>query len=379
MCCRENLLEREEGDILHKKIAIYAYTKLNLGDDLFIKILCNRYPNTKFYIVSSRKDSVGIKNIRNLIIIPSIPLVDKVLRKIKIKFSINSLLQKYVAIYCNASVHIGGSIFIQNNNWGHKAKEYQKKILCGKPYFIIGSNFGPFSDDEFRNMYANIFDQVTDVCFRDKYSKNLFSLKDNIRYAADVVFTYKIDNLKDPGNQVVISVIDLSNRLNLCSYKDNYIEKIVSISKKFISNNYRVILMGFCEAEGDLRAINEVISFMDENEKKGIIINLYRGNIEEAIEIINKSKCVIASRFHAMILGWVSNRVVFPIIYSNKSQYVIDDINFKGLHTSIQNIENISIDDAFSYLSTGFPIDISDTVQFADQQFAKLDKYLNEN
>ena len=33
-----------------KKIKVYAYTRQNLGDDLFIKILCERYPNTQFVL-----------------------------------------------------------------------------------------------------------------------------------------------------------------------------------------------------------------------------------------------------------------------------------------------------------------------------------------
>ena len=33
-----------------KKIFIMAYLRNNLGDDLFVKELINRYPNEKFYI-----------------------------------------------------------------------------------------------------------------------------------------------------------------------------------------------------------------------------------------------------------------------------------------------------------------------------------------
>ena len=33
-----------------KKIFLYAYTEKNLGDDLFIKYITERYPKCKFYI-----------------------------------------------------------------------------------------------------------------------------------------------------------------------------------------------------------------------------------------------------------------------------------------------------------------------------------------
>ena len=49
-----------------KKIKVYAYTRQNLGDDLFIKILCERYPNTQFvlYAPNVYKDIFKDKYIR---------------------------------------------------------------------------------------------------------------------------------------------------------------------------------------------------------------------------------------------------------------------------------------------------------------------------
>ena len=32
-----------------KKIFLYAYDHVNLGDDLFIETIVNRYPDTEFY------------------------------------------------------------------------------------------------------------------------------------------------------------------------------------------------------------------------------------------------------------------------------------------------------------------------------------------
>lgn len=38
-----------------KRIFLYAYDKVNLGDDLFIRYITNKYQNTKFYMVSDKK------------------------------------------------------------------------------------------------------------------------------------------------------------------------------------------------------------------------------------------------------------------------------------------------------------------------------------
>lgn len=49
-----------------KKIIIYAYTKFNLGDDLFIKVLCERYPKTKFIIYAPKDYKKCFKDIKNI-------------------------------------------------------------------------------------------------------------------------------------------------------------------------------------------------------------------------------------------------------------------------------------------------------------------------
>ncbi|MDY0404730.1 hypothetical protein P5G51_004325 [Virgibacillus sp. 179-BFC.A HS] len=37
-----------------KKVLIHAYTHFNFGDDLFIQILCERYPQTSFYLYARK-------------------------------------------------------------------------------------------------------------------------------------------------------------------------------------------------------------------------------------------------------------------------------------------------------------------------------------
>lgn len=63
-----------------KKILIKAYTQLNLGDDLFIKILCERYENTEFYLFATPeyKNLKGIKT-NNLKILYNDTFTKKVL------------------------------------------------------------------------------------------------------------------------------------------------------------------------------------------------------------------------------------------------------------------------------------------------------------
>ena len=48
-----------------KKVKVYAYTRQNLGDDLFLKILCERYKNTKFILYAPEVYKEIFKNDNN--------------------------------------------------------------------------------------------------------------------------------------------------------------------------------------------------------------------------------------------------------------------------------------------------------------------------
>ena len=50
-----------------KKVFLYAYDKQNLGDDLFIYTICNRYPKTKFYLWSDEQNKEIFKKVKNRI------------------------------------------------------------------------------------------------------------------------------------------------------------------------------------------------------------------------------------------------------------------------------------------------------------------------
>lgn len=52
-----------------KRIMINAYTTFNLGDDLFIKVLCERYPNTEFILYAPKEYKINFKNSSNLKVI----------------------------------------------------------------------------------------------------------------------------------------------------------------------------------------------------------------------------------------------------------------------------------------------------------------------
>jgi colanic acid/amylovoran biosynthesis protein len=359
---------------------IYAYTNFNLGDDLFIKLLCNRYPKSQFVLYAPKEYKMVFKEISNLCVIPNNTIFKKginlILRLLRIK---KNFFRNLVAKKCDAMVYIGGSLFMQDDNWIESYLDKKNMKLKNKPFFLLGANFGPFKDYEFYLKYKSLFKNYTDICFRDKYSYNLFKDLPNVRMADDIIFQLKIRSLeiKEEKEYIVISVIKPSLRKHLANYDEIYYKKIKDITIYFNAKGYRVILMSFCENEGDKEAVKEIIKLIPKENLKMVSAHYYKYDIEETLNIIVNCNFVVATRFHSMILGWLFEKTVFPIVYSEKMTNVMKDVGFTGLYTDFNQLDRLDPSEVYKSMQLNF-IDVSDQVKNSEKHFEKLDEFLNK-
>lgn len=358
-----------------KKVMINAYTRFNLGDDLFIKILCERYPNTQFLLYAPQDYKSLFKSFDNISIFPSDQFIYKAMNYPLKKTKYNGFIRKFVANKCDAEVQIGGSLFIQGESWKDTIRNNEFLRMKNKPYYLLGANFGPYNDPAFYQSYKEVFKEYTDICFREKYSYDLFQDLDNVRLADDIVFQLKKKEVKMEEKNIAISVIKPSFRKDLAGYDDAYYKLIKDISIQFIQNGYKVNLLSFCEFEADDEAIEEITNLIPNEYLHNVNKHFYKLNLEETLNIIAKSHFVVATRFHAMILGWVYNKPVFPIVYSKKMTNVMEDAGFNGYFTDFKNIGAVNVERVFEGLETN-KIDVSGQVERAERHFEKLDKYL---
>jgi colanic acid/amylovoran biosynthesis protein len=355
------------------KILLTAYLNSNLGDDLFIKIICNRYPETKFILYGQKKYRNNFKDIENLIYISNknfFRLIDKISYGLFNMSLVRSIISKMV----DGHVYIGGSLFIQNDNWMKKYIEDNQKILQNKENFLIGCNFGPYSDESFLVNYKNILAKYNDVCFRDKKSFELFSDLKNIRYAPDVVFNLKVSKKHEQGKNVGISLIDLTNRSSLKIYKKDYLLKLKEITNYYISKGYKITIFSFCKNEGDETATNELMEMLGA-QNNSISCYYYIGDITEAINKINDMDILIATRFHAMILGMLLRKKVLPLLYSEKMLTVLQDMDFNGDYFHIKDIKSLDIND-INISDTELMKNIEKYIVDSKNQFTSLDRYI---
>lgn len=358
-----------------KNMLIYAYTAFNLGDDLFIKVLCERYPDTQFTILAPRMYKITFKDLKNLRVYASDSILLRGINFLFKKIKRPNFVQKLLVKHSDGIVHIGGSIFMEAKYW----KEYFDKAETirdkSKPYFLLGANFGPFTDDEYYQKHKELFKEYTDICFREEYSYQLFKDLRNVRLAPDIIFQLTLSEALVKQNYVAISVIKPSSK-GLGSYDLLYYEKMKEVAIHCIQQGFDVHFLSFCEHEGDQEAIEHIIDLLPKELVSRTRTHLYKTNIKEILSVISESSFVVASRFHAMILGWVADKPVFPIAYSNKMINVMQDAGFTGLYTDFKSLEALQPEQVFNSIHTN-GIDVSPQVIHAERHFEKLDSHLS--
>ncbi|KGE19755.1 polysaccharide pyruvyl transferase family protein [Paenibacillus wynnii] len=358
-----------------KKILIYAYTEFNLGDDLFIKVLCERYPDTPFAILAPGKYKLSFKDLKNLRVYASDSIWIRGINFLFKKIKQPDFMQRFLVKHSDGIVHIGGSIFMQGEYWKeyfHKAESIRNP---SKPYFLLGANFGPFTDNEYYQTHKELFAQYTDICFREKYSYQLFEDLRNVRLAPDIIFQLTPPKEQAKENYVAISVIKPSSK-GLGSYDLLYYEKMKDVAMYCIQQGFEVHFLSFCEHEGDHEAIEHIVNRLPQEFVGRTRTHLFTTNMEEILSVLAGSSFVVASRFHAMILGWVYEKPVFPIAYSNKMVNVMQDAGFTGLYTDFKGLEDLQPEQVFNSFHTN-GIDVSKQVIEAERHFEKLDSYLS--
>lgn len=360
------------------KIRLHAYWRQNLGDDLFVRVLCERYPGWMFFADYRRKYGAAFSDVDNLRRIPVFPRIDAILRRLRVSRSLSSFVAARVEAQCDCVVNIGGSIFMERAGWQSHASALRSRFAPNRPSYVVGANFGPYSDPSYLRMIRSLLARAVDVCFRDTASVDAMGQLPNVRHAPDVLFSLSPRATVRKSN-VVISVMDLGFRGGLSSFAEVYESKIVDLAQACASNGLDVVLMSFCAYEGDERAVTRLMSKISEHTRNVHVRPFfYRGNIEEALDAISAAQFVVATRFHAMILAWVYNKPVLPISYSTKTERVIEDLGYPGSWFRIEDLATMSATAVVKDLLHGAGFDVESLRTQAEEQFAGLDRLLQQ-
>lgn len=355
-----------------KKVYLKAYMMKNLGDDLFLKMFVDRYGDkNKIYLYTGSEYKrmldgkvVACKNVFTV-------LFNKILKLITRK---KRDIQSFLYNKSDMVVQIGGSLFMEKSDSNYK-ENVKIEYPNNSKYYVLGSNFGPYKSEDYLDTYKEVFRKAEDVCFRDKYSYDLFKDLSNVRYTSDIIYGLDVSKINKINNKkVIISVIDCDTKIGN-EYKNDYEEKIKETIYYLTNKGYEIVLMSFCKLENDEIAINDIYEKLDTTIRNKVSTYFYRGNIEEALNILGESSIIIGSRFHANILGLILEKTVIPIAYSDKTLNALNDIDFKGKIIDIRKINDFVPND-LSDEDLNYKISVQNQIKLAKEQFKVLDKEL---
>jgi colanic acid/amylovoran biosynthesis protein len=378
------------GDGENKTILVRTYTNENLGDDLFLKILFEKYPQTDFLLIVSlkkyRKWETVYKNVNTVYFHLNIfeRIIMKVASIFESEYGSMYLLKKYNNFFSSlknridAYIYIGGSLFKQRHagiSIEDKLNKMITTILFDKPKYILGANFGPLIEEKYLHYYQSIFEQYTDICFRDHYSYNLFKSLPNVRCETDTVFCININNIKKEEGSIGFSLINLVDRLELCKYSTIYTNTILKLINHFSFGNYRTIyFFSFCKKEGDEEVIKKIFKKLSPSIKRKVKIVKYRGEINTFLFEYMKVEFMFTTRFHAMILSLIANQRIYPFVYSDKMTNILEDLKYGNKYSNINNIKDV--DNIIEELNSNDFALIPSIRQSAEKQFDKLTGFI---
>lgn len=366
----------------NKKVYIRAYIAGNFGDDLFIRIVCERYPAVQFWIIGSQRYCHNFDDVPNLHYVKNDTLIKKLLRKsmnmIGKLFNISFLRYfsiDYIwgAICCkkfDLCLLVSGSYFIEWTDdlgyWDyyfHMEKEFYSTAPC-----VLDINFGPYKREKYLEFYLNEMKKACFLSVRDR--KTLYLLKESgAVYAPDMVFLYdKKRNIPYKYNNEYIVIAVVNNMVAT----DQYYKKMYELEEYAYGKGYNVVLLSMCSSEGDGKTIEILCKKSQKLEDRIAIFEYGKKKIEEVVGLIAGADLVIAGRYHAMVISWVCNTPVVPICYSTKMINVIQDLAKECRYYTLEKIQEMKAEEVFEVNLYAMP-DIQKIKKLAEDNFKYLD------
>lgn len=346
-----------------KQIYVHGFFQSNFGDDLFVLSLAKRYPDTKFYVYALGTNQNAFLGQHN-IVLPT--RIDRVRRKVTHQLGLRRQ-EVFDGQGLDGTVVIGGSILWEGANLDFPGGD--------GPRYLIGANCESGCSEEYLQRLRKTLSGLTDCCLRDRFSKALIGDVPNVRCAPDVLYGWKPRQVNQAGRGIGISLVGKKGCFREEGTREGYYRAIARLCDLCAEKEIPVRLLGFCDVEGDGEAIREIRSRVKSPKKLKSL--LYQGNPERMLYEMNKCETILATRFHAMILGWVLKKNVVPVIYDEKQAHVLEDAGFCG---PMWNALAGETPDGAALLEMclqmGGKMEISSLQTQAEEQFAGLDGFL---
>ncbi len=339
---------------MKKKVKLRGYFSGNLGDDLLVEIISSRYTNTLFYICGPKIYKNLYTLYPNVLYKPYDGMLLRVFLAIRRYWektyqkrilkrvdyqqeSTDAVIDEYWSKRANVNVIITGSGFVNSADEGISAisrKMATESVYFNRHPFILGCNFGPYTYIEYLEMYQKLFTNANDICFRDKHSASLFPNANNVRYEADIVFGYPFSKIHQTPTSFekstaywLISIANIKKDNDMASaYYDDYVNMISRIVSERAANKLYTLLVGFSINQEDDKTIQEILEHVNcAHYVHHLCYPL--DSAESVLGYFSHAEAIVATRYHAMVLGFLFQKKTCTISYNEKAAHSLDLID----------------------------------------------------
>jgi len=353
------------------------YDYQNVGDDLLFVTLANRYPHIRFVFIEDQTDGAtfaGLPNVRRL---RKIRYVDGLLQRLRIPLRVNTVRRRLLVKRSMIVVRLGGSLYMEREGWQQNAARDAGLIGSRLGTFFLNGNFGPWRSPEFLATYERIFSGALDVTVRDTASLEQLRAVPQVRLAPDMLFSVAGPAPAEQRGGVVVSMIDLTGREGLSQYREAYESAIADLVEDLVTQRgEQVTLVSFCPHEGDEAAIERVQAMVPGRLGESVSTHFYRGDMDAMLGVLRKADTVLATRFHAMVLGFAFGCRVACVEYSNKLSNALADLDELDRGWKLAEFVGASRSERLERVMALEPASPAAVAERAAGHFAVLDTYL---
>ncbi|MFT4225573.1 polysaccharide pyruvyl transferase family protein [Micropruina sp.] len=360
-----------------REVFVDFYDYLNLGDDLLFFVLAQRYAHVRFAYAEQHPRPVAFRlpNVRRM---PRIPYVDGMLRRLRIPFSLNEACRRRAIRQSRHAVRLGGSLYMERGEWQDNVRRDLALLSSPGGAIYLNGNFGPWRTEGFLATYVRLFSEALDVTVRDNWSFAQLAGVPQLRMAPDLIFSLSSDVRMAERGGVVISLINLDGRPGISEHREAYERAMAELVEDLVKDGQQVTLMSFCAAEGDELAVDRVASLVPSPARGAVTTHYYRGDMRAALTLLQRTETVVATRFHAMVLGLAFGCRVNCVEYSDKVANALDDLGLGHLGWSIEEFVTATRVERHRR-ATALSVTLADgedLARRANQHFAVLDQLL---
>lgn len=347
------------------KVAVYAYCANNLGDDLFITMLLDRYPETQFdFFAGTDRDLATIKGRANARIIDY------------------AYFKRHKRDY-DLFLVLGGSMFQEIPGWTRLWLSYARRFVQCKaanvPIAVVGASFGPAFSLTFRFAFAGLFGLCAWISFRDQQSLAAIPWRRHVNWYPDLAFAYEIPQATSDGSIVGLSVMRLGTSPHRqAAARASYARLIEEITS---FRPMRLFSFQESDAISDVEEIYAVLRMVPSACKSHVEVVKYDPTqLKEFLTAFSECSTFISTRFHSMVLAILARQELYILAYHEKIPNTLSSI---GADFPMFDAEKLalSVDDIRCLLQSGDlasgQLDITPLSRGAQKHFTLLDRLLS--